>query len=195
MSAASFTPAIVRAAEALRQSIVDGKGAGEGGAIEASGSATAAEASPSYSSNAYGAVFVEVEVDEDIGRVRVSRVTAAYAAGRILNARTARSQFIGGLVFGIGMALHEETRLDANLGRIVNPTLADYLVPTHADVPTMDVHLVPDPDEHLPGGGVKGIGMLGTVGTAAAVTNAVFHATGRRIRDLPIRLEQFFPAP
>jgi xanthine dehydrogenase YagR molybdenum-binding subunit len=159
--------------------------------IQATGAARKSEHADGYSSNAYGAVFVEVTVDEMLGRVRVSRMTAAYAAGRILNASTARSQYIGGLVFGIGMALHEETRIDANLGRIVNATLSDYLVPVHADVPDIDLHFVEETDEHLENGGVKGVGMLGTVGTAAAIANAVFHATGCRVRDLPIRLEDF----
>jgi xanthine dehydrogenase YagR molybdenum-binding subunit len=162
-----------------------------GGVIGATGKTFKSEHADSYSSNAYGAVFVEVTVDEMLGRVRVSRVTAAYAAGRILNARTARSQYIGGLVFGIGMALHEETRFDPNLGRIVNGNLSDYLVPVHADVPDIEVRFVEEMDEHLGNGGVKGIGMLGTVGTAAAIANAVFHATGRRVRHLPIRLEDF----
>jgi xanthine dehydrogenase YagR molybdenum-binding subunit len=191
MSAASLTPAVTRAAEALRALIADHRGQPLQAALIATGSAAKSERAGAFSSNAYGAVFVEVEIDEELGRVRVSRVTAAYASGRILNARTARSQYIGGLVFGIGMALHEETRFDADLGRIVTRNFADYLVPVHADVPDIDVHLVEEVDEHLDTGGVKGIGMLGTVGTAAAIANAVFHATGRRIRDLPIRMEQF----
>jgi len=143
---------------------------------------------PEHSSYGYGAVFAEARVDADLGEVRVTRITAAYAGGRILNPLLARSQYIGGLIGGIGMALHEETIMDERLGRIVNGTLADYLIPVHADLPRFDVRLVDEHDPHLDGG-VKGIGMLGIVGTAAAITNAVFHATGRRIRNLPIRLE------
>ncbi len=143
---------------------------------------------PKFSSYGYGAVFAEVRVDPELGEVRVTRLTAAYAAGRILNPLLARSQFVGGLVWGIGMALHESTVMDENLGRIVNDNFADYLIPVHADMPRFDVHLVEEHDPHL-AGGIKGIGMLGTVGTAGAIANAVFHATGRRIRDLPIRLE------
>lgn len=148
----------------------------------------APEESPRHSSYGYGAVFAEARVDPWLGETRVTRLTAAYAAGRILNPLLARSQFIGGLVGGIGMALHEAAIMDERLGRVVNDNLADYLIPVHADMPRFDIHLVDEDDPHL-GGGIKGIGMLGTVGTAAAIANAVFHATGRRIRDLPIRLE------
>ena len=148
----------------------------------------APEATPRFSSFGFGAVFAEVRVDAELGEVRVARLTAAYATGRILNPLLARSQFVGGLVWGIGMALHEATVMDERSGHIVNDSLADYLIPVHADMPRFDVHLVDEDDPHL-AGGIKGIGMIGTVGTAAAIANAVFHATGRRIRDLPIRLE------
>ena len=141
-----------------------------------------------FSSFGYGAVFAEVRVDPELGMVRVSRLTAAYAAGRILNPLLARSQFVGGLVWGIGMALHEATVMDEQHGRIVNDNFADYLIPVHADMPRFDVHLLAEHDPHL-AGGIKGIGMLGAVGTAGAIANAVFHATGLRIHELPIRLE------
>ena len=120
--------------------------------------------------------------------IRVRRLHAAYAAGRIVSPLVARGQVVGGLVGGIGMALHEATLTDAASGRIVNGNLGDYLLPTHADMPAFEVHLLDEHDPHLPGG-VKGIGMLGTTGTAAAIANAVWHATGRRVRRLPIRLE------
>jgi xanthine dehydrogenase YagR molybdenum-binding subunit len=145
---------------------------------------------PRTSSYAHGAVFVEVAVDPELGEVRVRRICAAYACGRILNPLLARSQLVGGLVLGIGMALHEATVTDARSGRVVHTNLADYAIAGHADMPRFDVALVDDDDPHLPGG-VKGVGMIGTVGVAAAIANAVFHATGRRIRDLPIRLESF----
>ena len=145
---------------------------------------------PGVSSYAHGAMFVEVAVDPELGEVRVRRICAAYACGRILHPLLARSQLVGGLIFGIGMALHEATITDARLGRIVNGNLTDYAIPVHADMPTFDIALVDDDDPHLDGG-VKGVGMIGTVGVAAAIANAVFHATGRRIRDLPIRLEAF----
>jgi xanthine dehydrogenase YagR molybdenum-binding subunit len=156
--------------------------------LEARASA-APEERPRYSSYGFGAVFAEVRIDPELGQLRLARLTAAYAAGRILNPRLARSQFIGGLIGGIGMALHEHVVTDKRLGRIVNDNLSDYLIPVHADMPRFDIHLVEEHDPHL-AGGVKGIGMLGTVGTAAAIANAVFHATGRRLRELPIRPEQ-----
>jgi xanthine dehydrogenase YagR molybdenum-binding subunit len=143
-----------------------------------------------HSASGFGAVFAEVRVDPDLGEVRVTRLTGAYAAGRVLNPLLAKSQHIGGLVWGIGLALHEATIMDRRLGRIVNDNLADYLIPVHADMPRFDVHLVPEDDPHL-ASGIKGIGMLSVVGVAAAIANAVYHATGRRIRDLPIRLEHF----
>lgn len=155
--------------------------------IEASARSTPDE-EQKLSSFGYGAVFAEVKVDGDLGEVRVARLTAAYAAGRILNPLLARSQYIGGLVGGIGMALHEATIMDERLGRVVGTSLSDYLIPVHADMPVFDVHMIEEHDSHL-AGGIKGIGMLGTVGVAAAIANAVFHATGIRVRDLPIRPE------
>jgi len=138
----------------------------------------------------FGAVFAEVRVDTQLAIVRVARLTAAYAIGRIVNPLLVRSQLVGGLVGGIGMALHEETATDERLGRIVNHSLADYLIPTHADMPVFDVHLIDERDPHLASGIKGGVGMIGTVGTAAAIANAVYHATGRRVRTLPIRCER-----
>jgi xanthine dehydrogenase YagR molybdenum-binding subunit len=160
----------------------------DGDEIETFASAPS-DAEAKVSGSAYGAVFVEARVDPQLGEIRLSRITAAYAAGRIVNPLLARSQYIGGLIFGIGMALHERAVMDEKLGCVVNDNLSDYLLPVHADMPQFDIHLVEEEDRHL-AGGIKGIGMIGTVGTAAAIANAVFHATGRRIRDLPIRLEQ-----
>jgi xanthine dehydrogenase YagR molybdenum-binding subunit len=140
---------------------------------------------PTHSVNTFGACFAEVRVDPDLGEVRVSRLVGAYAAGRIMNARLARSQLIGGLIFGIGMALHEKAVVDPRSGLIVNRSFTDYLLPVHADVPDIDIHLIEEADPYVPSG-VKGLGMNGTVGAAAAIANAVHHATGFRIRDLPI---------
>ena len=124
-------------------------------------------------------------IDESVAIVR----TAAVDAGRILNEKLARSQILGGTVGGIGMALLEETLTDPGTGRIANATLGDYLIPVNADVPEMDVIFVGEPDPLTPIG-TKGVGEIGLVGIAAAIANAVFHATGRRVRSLPIGLEQ-----
>ncbi|HEY8850499.1 MAG TPA: xanthine dehydrogenase family protein molybdopterin-binding subunit, partial [Thermoanaerobaculia bacterium] len=143
-----------------------------------------------YSKHAFGAHFVEVRVDPDLHRVRVQRVVSAFAAGRILNAKTARSQYLGGIVMGIGMALLEQTHIDDRLGRYTNANIAEYLVPVNADIVSIEPILVEEVDEHVNPIGVKGIGEIGIVGVAAAVANAVYHATGKRVRDLPITIEK-----
>jgi xanthine dehydrogenase YagR molybdenum-binding subunit len=139
-----------------------------------------------YALHSFGAQFVEVRVDEDLGQARVTRFVGAFAGGKILNAKTARSQLLGAMVWGIGMALLEETVRDPRTGRVVTRDLADYHVPVHADVPELDVITVDEDDPHVNEVGAKGLGELGITGAAAAIANAVFHATGKRIRDLPI---------
>ena len=136
----------------------------------------------------YGAIFVEIGVDAQLGEIRVRRVCGAFAAGRILNPMLAKSQYIGGLIGGIGMALHERTSTDRTTGRMLGETFADYLIPVHADMPDFDIAMIEEDDPHLPGG-IKGIGMLGTAGIQAAIANAVYHAVGKRVRSLPIRIE------
>jgi xanthine dehydrogenase YagR molybdenum-binding subunit len=143
-----------------------------------------------YSSFAHSAVFAEVRIDEDLGVIRVTRVVSAVAAGRILNPKTARSQIIGGVVWGVGMALHEEAMTDHNLGRIMNRSLAEYHVPVNADIHDIDVIFVDEVDTRVSPIGVKGLGEIGIVGTAAAIANAVHHATGKRIRSLPITIDK-----
>jgi CO/xanthine dehydrogenase Mo-binding subunit len=138
---------------------------------------------------AFAAKFVEVHVDPDLGHVRVARVVSAVDAGQVLNQKLATSQIIGGTVGGIGMALFEETVTDPGTGRVANATFSDYLVPVNADVPDLDVVFVGEPDRLNPVG-VKGVGEIGLVGIAAAIANAVYHATGRRIRDLPITVDR-----
>jgi xanthine dehydrogenase YagR molybdenum-binding subunit len=137
----------------------------------------------------FAAKFVEVRVDAELGLLRVARIVSVVDAGRILNQKLARSQIIGGTVGGIGQALFEETISDPGTGRITNATLADYLVPVNADVPDMDVVFVGEPDPLTPIG-TKGVGEIGLPGTAAAIANGVYHATGRRIRSLPITIDQ-----
>ena len=140
--------------------------------------------------NTHSAIFVEVRVDEELEQVRVTRVVNAVAAGRIINPKTARSQILGGVVMGIGMALHEETFADATLGRWMNHNLAEYHVPAHADIHDIDVIFVDEPDAEVSPLGVKGLGEIGIVGTAAAVANAIYHATGKRVRSLPITIDK-----
>ena len=143
-----------------------------------------------YIMYALGAEFVEVRVHALTREIRVPRIVGAFAGGRLLNTRTARSQFVGGMVWGISSALHEATEIDRERARYVNDNFADYLVPVNADIQQLDVILVPEHDDIVNPAGVKGIGELANVGTAAAVANAVYHATGIRVRELPIRLEK-----
>jgi xanthine dehydrogenase YagR molybdenum-binding subunit len=136
--------------------------------------------------HSFGAVFAEVRVDRDLGMTRVKRVVAVYDVGRIVNRQTARSQFIGGIVWGISLALHEDTNIDERYGRITNANLADYHVPVNADIAEIDVSAIDIPDYQLNPVGARGIGEIGITGTGAAIANAIFHATGKRVRDLPI---------
>ncbi len=138
----------------------------------------------------HSAVFVEVRVDEELGAVRVTRVVDAVAAGKILNPQTARSQVLGGVVFGLGMALSEKSMADHALGRFMNHNLAEYHLQVNADVPQIDVIFVEEHDEIVSPIGVKGLGEIGVVGTAAAVANAIYHATGKRVRSLPITIDK-----
>jgi xanthine dehydrogenase YagR molybdenum-binding subunit len=138
----------------------------------------------------HSAVFAEVKVDEELGVVRVTRIVSAVAAGRIINPKTARSQILGGVVMGIGMALHEESLLDHRLGRFMNHNFAEYHIPAHADIHDIEVIFVDEPDAEVTPLGVKGLGEIGIVGTAAAVANAIFHATGKRVRSLPITIDK-----
>jgi xanthine dehydrogenase YagR molybdenum-binding subunit len=144
----------------------------------------------SHSRNTHSAVFAEVKVDDELGVIRVTRIVSAVAAGRILNPKTATSQIMGGVVWGIGMALHEETLVDHNFGRIMNPNIAEYHVPVNADVRDIKVIFVDEPDDIINPLGIKGVGEIGVVGVAAAIANAIYHATGKRVRDLPITLDK-----
>jgi xanthine dehydrogenase YagR molybdenum-binding subunit len=150
---------------------------------------TTSPAEDARAHNTHSAVFAEVKVDEQLGVIRVTRVVSAVAAGRILNTKTAGSQILGSVVGGIGMALREETLIDHRDGRIVNANIAEYLVPVHADVEDIKVIFVDEPDDSNPLG-VKGVGEVGIVGVPAAIANAVYHATGKRVRDLPITLDK-----
>jgi xanthine dehydrogenase YagR molybdenum-binding subunit len=151
---------------------------------------TSFEDDGSHAHNTHSTVFAEVKMDEQLGVIRVTRVVSAVAAGRILNTKTARSQIIGGVIWGIGMALHEETLLDHNFGLIMNANMAEYHVPVNADVHDIRVIFVDEPDDIVNPLGIKGLGEIGIVGVAAAIANAIYHATGKRVRDLPITLDK-----
>lgn len=138
---------------------------------------------------AFGAEFVEVRIHKRTREIRVPRIVGAFAAGRIVSPTTARSQLLGGLIWGVASALHEATEIDERVARYVNDDLAEYLIPVCADIKDVEVIFVPEEDRQVNALGIKGLGELGNVGTNAAVANAVYHATGRRIRDLPIRIE------
>jgi xanthine dehydrogenase YagR molybdenum-binding subunit len=155
--------------------------------VEASVDTTPGDASQRFSMHAFGAVFVEVAVDPDLGETRVRRIVGAYGAGRIVNPKLTRSQCIGGMIGGISMALMEHSIVDGRNGRVPNANFAEYAVPVHADAPpAMDVIFVEEHDPHVNPLGVKGVGEIAMVGVAPAIANAIFHATGKRIRELPI---------
>jgi xanthine dehydrogenase YagR molybdenum-binding subunit len=143
-----------------------------------------------HARNTHSAIFAEVKVDQELGVIRVTRIVSAVAAGRILNLKTAHSQIMGGVVWGIGMALHEETLHDHLFGRVMNANIAEYHVPVNADVHDIKVIFVDEPDETINPLGIKGLGEIGIIGVAAAIANAVYHATGTRVRDLPITLDK-----
>ena len=158
--------------------------------IEARADAKPGEEKDKFSMHSFGAQFAEVHVEPDLGEVRVTRWVGAFGVGRLLNAKTGRSQLIGGIVYGIGMALMEHTVMDPNLGRVVTADLAEYHVPVNADVPAIEALVVDEYDPHINPVGAKGIGEIGITGVAAAIANAVYHATGKRVRDLPITLDK-----
>jgi xanthine dehydrogenase YagR molybdenum-binding subunit len=161
-----------------------------GAPIEATEEAKPAGEDKPYSTHSWGAVFAEVAVDEALGEVRVRRIVASYSVGRVLNAKTANSQLVGGIVWGVGMALTEHTRVDPQSGRVLNANLAQYHVPVNADIGAIDVAFVAENDERFAPTGARGIGEIGITGVPAAIANAIFHATGRRFRDLPITPER-----
>jgi xanthine dehydrogenase YagR molybdenum-binding subunit len=180
MSTASVMPAVQAACIKLRET---------GGTVAEASTAPGDEENR-YSFHSFGAQFVEVHVDEALGRVRVSRALGVFDCGRILNPKTARSQFLGGIIFGIGMALLEDGVFDHRTGRVVSDNLADYRIPVNADVGELDALFIEEPDYVFNPLGARGIGEIGITGVAAAIANAVYHATGKRVRDLPISPEK-----
>jgi xanthine dehydrogenase YagR molybdenum-binding subunit len=174
--------AAFRALAARRRSPVTAEGS--------AGPRTKDEQQQEFASRSFGAVFAEVRVDPGLGILRVPRIVATYSVGRLLNAKTGLSQLQGGIVWGVGMALFEESLLDPATGRYVNANLAEYHVPVNADIGTLDVTVVDENDTRFNALGIRGIGEIGITGVAAALANAVCHATGKRVRDLPITLDK-----
>jgi xanthine dehydrogenase YagR molybdenum-binding subunit len=158
--------------------------------IEGHGSSAADPAARvAYAMHAHGAVFAEVRVDPDLGQIRVTRLVGAFAAGRVINPRLVRSQYYGGMIWGVSFALHEHAVTDKRSGRIMNADLAEYHVPVNADIVSVEALLVDEHDPHVNALGIKGVGEIGITGTAGAVANAVWHATGVRVRRFPIKIE------
>ncbi len=163
--------------------------------VEASGKGAADPAAQSnYAMHAHGAVFAEVKVDPDLGQIRVTRMVGAFAAGRVINPRMVRSQILGGMIWGVSFALHERAVMDRRSGRTLNANLADYHVPVNADVPSMQALMVEEHDPHVNALGIKGVGEIGITGSAGAVANAVWHATGTRVRRFPIGIDELLTA-
>ena len=163
--------------------------------IEASGKGAADPAAQSsYAMHAHGAVFVEVKVDPDLGQIRVSRMVGAFAVGRVINPRMVQSQIFGGMIWGMSFALHEQAIVDRRSGRILNANLAEYHVPVNADVPPMQALMIDEHDPHVNALGIKGVGEIGVTGSAGAVANAVWHATGVRVRRFPIGIDDLVTA-
>jgi len=188
---ASWGWAICNAASALRTRLYEEYGGiVPAGGLEASGAFETNPEAQQFSMHAFGAQFAEVRVNVDTGEVRVPRLLGVFAAGRIINPKTARSQLLGGMTMGLSMALHEASVLDPRFGDYVNHDFAEYHIATNADVGTINVTWIDEEDLHVNPMGAKGIGEIGIVGTAAAIANAVYHATGIRVRDLPITLDK-----
>jgi xanthine dehydrogenase YagR molybdenum-binding subunit len=185
---ASVAPAVKAACEQAR---AKKQNAAPNETVEAIAHVEQGREAEEFATRSFGAVFCEVRVDQDLGRIRVPRIVADYSVGRLMNLKLARSQLIGGLVWGVSMALMEETELDPRYGRILNANLAEYHMPVNADIGTIDVGFCNENDTNFNPVGARGIGEIGITGITAAIANALFHATGTRVRQVPIRLDTF----
>jgi xanthine dehydrogenase YagR molybdenum-binding subunit len=161
--------------------------------IEAVATAQPGDEKKQYAFHSFGAVFAEVHVDADLGVIRVPRIVGVYDVGALLNEKTAHSQLMGGIVWGVGSALFEKSEMDARYGRYTNANLAEYHVPVNADIGALNIAFIGEPDPHINPLGARGIGEIGITGVAGALGNAVYHATGVRVRDLPITLDKVLP--
>ncbi len=198
MTMASVGSAVLSACRNLREKLT--RAAGDGdlieqlrrsglAQIEADGQSDPGDTAKRFSMHAFGAVFVEVRVDRELGTVRIPRIHGAYGVGRVINPRLTASQCTGGMIGGVGMALFEASELDRATGRVVNADFAEYLIPTQADIGALTVEFVEENDPHVNPLGVKGVGEIALCGLAPSIANAIWHATGKRVRDLPIRIE------
>ena len=190
MGTASWGTAIVEAARKLRERLQEVRGVIPVEGLEVTGEAGENPEARRFAMHAFGAQFAEVRVNRDTGEVRIPRLLGVFAVGGIMNAKLARSQLLGGMSMGLSMALHEESVMDPRFGDYVNHDFAEYHIATNADVGTVDVSWIEEDDPYINPMGAKGIGEIGIVGTAAAIANAVYHATGKRVRDLPITLDK-----
>jgi xanthine dehydrogenase YagR molybdenum-binding subunit len=181
--------------ESRSESYADILGRADLSEIDARGKGAADPAAQSaYAMHAHGAVFAEVKIDPDLGQMRVTRLVGAFAAGRVINPRMVRSQIYGGMIWGVSFALHEEAISDHRSGRIINANLAEYHIPVNADVPHLEAIMIEEHDPHVNALGIKGVGEIGVTGSAGAVANAVWHATGVRLRRFPIRIDDLVMA-
>ena len=188
---ASWGTAIVEAAHTFREQLQKAHGVIPEGGIEVIVTSKANPDAKRFSMYAFGAQFAEVRVNMDTGEIRVPRLLGVFGVGRVMNAKTARSQLLGGMTMGLSMALHEHSVMDPHFGDYVNHDLAEYHIAANADVRAVDVSWIEENDPYVNPLGAKGVGEIGIVGTAAAIANAVYNATGIRIRDLPITLDKF----
>ena len=186
---ASWSAAVLAAAEAFRRE----HGSAPADGVDVIGEAAENPAEEEYAMHSYGAHFAQVSIQEDTGEIRLDRMLGMFSAGRIINPRTARSQFLGGMTMGAGMALHEKGELDPRFGHVVNHDLAEYHVPVNADIRHLEAHWLDEEDPQAGPLGARGIGEIGIVGAAAAIANAAHHATGVRVRDLPVFGSDFLP--
>ena len=186
---ASWSAAVLAAAETFRRE----HGSAPADGVDVIGEAAENPAEEQYAMHSYGAHFAQVSIQEDTGEIRLDRMLGMFSAGRIINPRTARSQFLGGMTMGAGMALHEKGELDPRFGHVVNHDLAEYHVPVNADIRHLEAHWLDEEDPQAGPLGARGIGEIGIVGAAAAIANAAHHATGVRVRDLPVFGSDFLP--